>query len=819
MDGLAQDFRYALRQLRKSPGFTSLVLLTLALGIGASTAMFGVMNAILLRPLPFQESGRLVRVLSIQKGTVAGPSPLDLQDFAADNHTFDKIVVFDTWRKNVSVANGSTEPEQRPVGLVPAGYFEVLDIKPLFGRLFTDEEQRWGNQFEVIISYGFWQTKYQGDRSVLGKTIRINDEPYTIIGVMPPGLPTWWFDTEHGETELWTPFAPYATVWEETSRGNRDFSSIGRLKAGVNLEQAQADLQRMADNLAARYPLDHGVGVLLRPLQEDQSGGLRPVLLLLMGAVILILLIACSNIANLLLARNSGRTRELAVRIAIGAPKWTMIRQFAIENLTLGLLGGAIGCAFAFGGCACVVRFHPSRIPQLAAVDIDLRVLGFAFGISVLSSLLFGTLPAWIGLQVSPGDAFKEGGRSMTSTSRKRLGRIFVASEMALAVMLLVATGLLTRSLLRLENQQPGFRVDHLLRTHLFLPHAHYPNPANITRFCDEYSARVRQLPGVNDAVISAVYPPDAQWMQPFTVEGRPVSRLEDMPSATFNVTDSHYLHTLAIPLLRGRDFSNADSETSPPVALINRTFAQTYFPEQDPIGQQIQLGLPQPMVSSNAPNLRLTIIGVIGDTMNRGLALPPAPQLTALFRQTPDLNYGFKNLIVRTELDPLQLAPAIRQQLHRLDRDLPFAEVSSMDEIMQQQTSDRRYTTGLLMVFAAFGLGLAAIGVYGVVSYVVTQRTNEIGLRMALGAQSSQILWLVLKQGLGMAAAGTAVGLGGAWVLRKTVAELVFGISPADPATFMAAALVLIGFALSASLLPARRAAKIDPMVALRHG
>ena len=817
MGGLAKDLAYALRQLRKSPGFTTLVLGTLALGIGASTAMFGVMNAILLRPLPFRESGRLVRVLATQNGAVAGPSPLDVRDFAAANRTFERIVVFDAWRKNVSLSNRSVEPEQRPVGLVPAGYFEVLDIKPLFGRLFNDEEQRWGNQFEAIISYDLWQKKYQGDPSVLGKSIRINDEPYNIIGVMPPGLPAWWFNGPHGQIEVWTPFTPYATVWDETSRGNRDFSSIGRLKEGVSLQQARADLQRIANNLAARYPLDHGVGVDLRPLQEDQSGGLRPVVLLLMGAVILILVMACSNVANLLLARNSGRTREIAVRVAIGAAKWALIRQFAMENLTLGLLGGAIGCALAYGGCALIVRFHPARLPQLAAVDIDLGVLAFGFGISVLSSLLFGTLPAGLGLQVNPSEAFKEGGRTTTSAGRKRLGRLFVSSEMALAVMLLVGTGLLTRSLLRLENQQPGFRVDHLLRTHLFLPSARYRNPASITRFCEEYAARVRQLPGVSDAVISAAYPPDDQWMQPFTIAGRPVSRLEDMPAATFNVTDSHYLRTLGIPLLKGRDFSDRDTETGPPVALINRTFANQYFPGEDPIGGQIRLGLPQPMVASTAPNLEFTIIGVIGDAMNRGLALPPAPQLTTLFRQTPDLNYGFKNLIVRTSLAPLELASPIRQQLHRLDADLPFAEVSSMDEIMQQQTSDRRYTTGLLILFAAFGLGLAAIGVYGVVSYVVVQRTSEIGLRMALGAERPEILWLILKQGLGMAVPGTAVGLAGAWVLRKTVAELVFGISPADPATFAAAALVLISVAVSASLLPAQRATKVDPMVALR--
>jgi len=817
MGTLTQEARFALRQLRKSPGFTALVLATLGLGIGASTTMFGVMNAVLLRPLPFRDSDRLVRVLSTHNGTVAGPSPLDVRDFAAANHTFEQLVVFDTWRKNVSIAQHSIEPEQRPVGLVPSGYFEALDIKPMLGRLFTEEEQRWGNHFEAIISYAFWQTKFQSDPAVLGKSIRINDEPYTVIGVLPPGIPDWWFNGPHGLTELWTPFTPYPTVWDESARDNRDFSSIGRLKTGITLQQAEADLQRIADNLAVRYPLDRGLGVIIRPLQEDKSGTLRPMVWLLMGAVILILLIACSNVAHLLLARNSARTREIAVRLAMGAGKRKLLRQFATENLTIGMLGGAIGCALAYTGCALIARFHPGRLPQLAAVNLDLRVMAFAFLISVLSSLLFGMLPAWIGVHVSPNEAFKEGGRT-TLSGRKQLGRLFVTSEMALAVMLLVGTGLLTRSLLRLQDQQPGFRVDHILRTHLFLPAARYPNPESITRFCDEYSARVRQLPGISDAVISAAYPPDDPWMQPFTIDGRPESRLDEIPSATFNVTDPHYLHTLGVPLLQGRNFSDSDTETSLPVALINRTLAQTFFAGEDPIGKRIRLGLPRPMVSTTTPNLQFTIIGVTGDSMNRGLGLPPAPQLTTLFRQTPDLNYGFKNLIVRTLLDPLQVAPVIRQQLQMLDAELPFAEVSTMDEIMQQQTSDRRYTTGLLILFAAFGLGLAGVGVYGVVSYTVAQRTNEIGLRMALGAQRSQIIALVLKQGLEMAAAGTAAGLACAWVLRKTVSQLLFGISPADPATFVAAALVLVVFALTATLLPARRAAKVDPMVALRY-
>jgi putative ABC transport system permease protein len=824
MSRFVDDIKFAFRQFRKNPGFTSVVVLTLALGIGASTAMFGVMNAVLLRPLPFRDPDRLVRILSTQDGNVEGPSPLDVRDFAAANRTFEKMAVYDSgWRKNVSALPGSIEPEQMPVGLVPAAYFEVLGIKPLMGRLFTDEENRWGNQFEVILSYDFWQTRFQGDPSILGKTARINDEPYTIIGVMPSGLPSWWFNSPRGEVKLWTPFVPYLTAQEalreQSNRGSRGSWAIGRLKTGVSIEQAQADLQRIADNLSARYPLDRGVGVTLRPLQDDRVGDLRPAVLLLMGAVILILLIACSNVANLLLARNSDRTREIAVRVAIGAERSALIRQFMAENLALGILGGTVGCTMAWWGCAAIASVHPAQLPQLVAVKVDFYVLSFGFAVSVLSSLLFGTLPAWVSLRVNPSEAFKEGGRSNIAARGKHwLRHSFVAGEMALAVMLLVGTGLLIQSLLRLQNQQPGFRVDHLLRTHLFLPPVRYSNSSSITRFCDEYAARVRQLPGVQDVTISAAYPPDDRWIQDFTIENRPVSRLEDIPTATFNVTESHYLHTLGIPLLRGRNFLDSDTEAGLPVVLINQAFADRYFPSEDPVGKQIRLGLPQSIVASSAPNIRFTIIGVMGNIMNRGLALPPESQITALFRQTPDLNYGFKNLIVRTALDPLQLVTPVRQQLHSLDANLPFAEVFSMDQIMQQQTADRRYTTGLLTLFAVFGLALAGIGVYGVVSYVVAQRTNEIGLRMALGAQRGDVLWLILRQGLGMAAVGSLAGLLGAWILRQAVAQMVFGISPADPATFSAAALLLIIFAVAASLVPARRAMKVDPIVALRY-
>jgi putative ABC transport system permease protein len=823
MNRLRQDIRYALRQLRKSPAFAAVAVLTLALGIGASTTMFGVLNAVLLRPLPFDNPDRMVRIFSTQGDTTQGPSPVDLRDFAAQNHTFEKMAVYDAWRKNVSTSSGSIEPEQMRVGLVPREYFEVLGLKPLMGRLFKDEENQWGNQFEAIISHNFWQTRFHGDPTILGKTVRINDEPYTIIAVLPGEIPDWWVGTPHGKVELWTPFVPYLaanqTVWDEASRGDRGWGAIGRLKPGVSIQQAGADLQRIANNLAAQYPLDRGVGVKLQPLKEDQARNLRPIITLLMGAVVLILLIACSNVANLLLARNSGRNREIALRVAMGAERSTLIRQFATENLTLGLLAGCVGCALAWWGCATVARVHPAQLPQLASVRVDLGVLGFAMAMSVVSSLIFGAIPGWTSLKVSPAEAFKEGGRTNTaSRGRKHLGRLFVVSEMAFAVMLLIGTGLLIRSLIRLQEQNTGFRVDHLLTTHLFLPPVRYPDKAILTRFSDEYVARVRQLPGVQDATICAAHPPDDQWSQNFTIEGRPLSRLEDTPLAARNAIDSHYLQTLGIPLLRGRNFTDFDIETTTPVALVNQAFVDEFFPTEDPLGKRIRMGLPQQMIQSSEPNITYTIVGVIGNTMNRGPALPPLPHITTALRQTPDLNVGFKNLVVRTAFDPLQIAASVRQQLHSLDPNLPFAEVATMDQLIERQTADRRYTTGLLALFAGFGVVLALIGVYGVVSYVVAQRTNEIGVRMALGAQRGDVLWMILKNGLGMAAIGAMLGLLGAWAFRQAVSQLVFGISPADPITFSGAAALLILFALAASVIPARRAMKVDPMVALRY-
>jgi putative ABC transport system permease protein len=823
MKRILQDIQHTLQKIPKEPAFTALAVLTLALGIGASTAMFGVLNAVLLKPIPFREPDRLVRIFSTQRGNVLGPSPMDLRDFAAQNHTFERMAVYDVWRKNVSFTSGSTEPEQMRVGLVPGEYFEILGAKPLMGRLFKDDENVWGNNFVAIISYNFWQTRFHGDRAILGKTIRINDEPYTVIAVMSREIPDFWVGTPSGKTELWTPFVPYldknSSVWAESSRGDRGWGAIGRLKSGATIQQANADLQRIASSLAAQYSADHGVGVQLQPLQEDQVRNLRPVLRLLMGAVVLILLIACSNVANLLLVKNSARTREIALRKALGAETWGLIQQFIIENLVLGLLGGAIGCALAWWACVTVARVHPAQLPQLSSVTVDFRVLAFTLGVSILSSAIFGTVPALSNLKVSPAEAFRESGRTNSaSRGRKHLGGLFVASEIAFAVMLLVGTGLLLQSLLHLQNQRTGFRPDHLLRTHFFLSPVRYPSTNSITRFCDDYLNRVRQLPGVLDATISAASPPDDQWKQSFTIEGRPVARLEDSPVAARNASDSHYLGTLGISLVQGRDFSDSDNESSPRVALVNQAFVKTYFPTESPLDKQIRISVAQQVAPGTGADEVFTIVGVTGNTMNRGPALPPMPHFTTLFRQTPDLNVGFKTLIVRTALDPLQLAGSIREQLRSLDPDLPFAEVATMHELIEQQTADRRYTTGLLVLFAVLGLLLAGIGVYGVVSYVVGQRTSEIGLRMALGAQHSDVVWLVVRQGIGMAAAGAAAGLMGAWLFRKAVAQLVFEVSPADPITFVTAAAVLIALAGVACLIPARRAIRIDPMVALHY-
>jgi predicted permease len=827
LERFARDVKYAARSLRKSPGFAAVAILTLALGIGANTAIFSAINALMLQPLPFTAADQLVRIYSIQEGmfnTFAnpdGPSALDVRDFAQRSRSFQNMVAYDTWAKNVSFGESASQPEQMEVGLVPAAYFEILGIRPIIGRLFSEDENQEGENYVAAISAQLWRNRFGGDPSALGRKIRINGEPYTIVAVMPDVIPAWVEPGRH--SEIWTPFPYSPDMWAESGRGERGYAVLARLKPGVSLEQAQADLSVIAAALAAEHPVDEGVGVAAKRLADSRVGALRPMLYLLMGAVSLILLIACVNLANLLLARNSARQRELAVRAALAAGRGGLVRQLLAETLLLSLIGGAVGFACAEIGLRALARMHPENLPQLASVGIDWRVLTFTLLVSLATSLLFGLAPACMGTRMDLVDALKQGGRSgMSGRSSQRVRSLLVITEMAMCLMLLVGASLLIRSIMRLEGQNLGIRQDHLLRGRIFLPPVRYTNPGVRTRFCDDFGKRVRALPGVIEATVTTVYPPNNGWTQMLVIPGHPVTRIQDIPSAQFGVVDQHFLRALGIPLIRGRDFAESDTATSPPVALISEEFKRRYFPAEDPIGRKIHIGPPQlpgiAVEENITDEVDVTIIGLIGDFKNAGLAHAPQPQITVLYSQHPLVNGGFKDILIRTASDPHLVESEIRSQLRALDSDMPFAEVQTIDELVERQTGGQRFTTVLLASFAVAGLALAVVGIYGVISFLVAQRSQELAVRMALGASHGDVLWLVLKQGLKMATIGAVIGLCGAFAAQKFTSGLLFGISPVDPLTFTGAPIFLMAVAAVACAIPGARVLRIDPAQALRQ-
>jgi putative ABC transport system permease protein len=815
-----QDIRYALRQIRKSPGFAAVVILVLALAIGANASVFSVLNAVLLRPLEFPNRNRLVEITSIKDGKPVGVSGPDLRDFAMQNHTFAKMAIYDQWRKNVSTSPRGDDAAEVLVGLAPPEFFEALGIQPLLGRLFTAEEALEGRNHVALITESFWTSHYQRDPRILGRTLSINDQPYTIIGVLPATIPGW-LHRAQAQLPVFEPFVPGPGLGSEQWRGGRGNGAIGLLKPDATVAKAQADLARIAENLAATHPTDRGVGISIAPLATMRTGDLRPLLLLLMGAVGLILMIACSNLAALLLARNTARQREFAMRKALGAGRAALIRQILTETLMLSLMGSACGLALAWGATGALRTTDPGKIPQLLAVTLDWRVMLFTLAAGLGTCLLFGMAPALLSARLDAADALKEGGRASRGASRQGLRKVLVTAQIGLSLMLLVGAGLLIQTLERLEDQDLGFRVDHLVRGHFYLPPAQYPTADTITRFCDRLTERIRTLPGVRGVSVTTVYPPTDGWRMMFAIEGQPISRLEDVPSTIFGLVDANYLRTAGIAVVEGRDFSESDREGTPPVAVVNQAFVKQYFPDVDPIGQRIELGAPASLIAQDVwmgtQREMVTIAGVMRDNNNQGLALPVAPQLIALFRQTPAVNSGFKDVLVRSDVAPEALEQAVTQQLHALDSRLTLSEVETMSEYLDNLTAVKRFTSVILACFAGIGLLLAIMGIYGVIAYLVAQRTQEIGIRLALGAPRSSVIWLVSSQGLRMALAGVALGLMGTVLAARGMASLLYGISALDPVTLGSAAIALIAIALVACALPARRASRIDPMWALK--
>jgi len=832
LDSFVQDLKYACRLMRKAPGFSVVAILTLALGIGANTAIFSVVDAALLRPLPFPDSDRLVRIFSTKNGvSVGGPSRLDMRDLAAAARSFEGMVVYDHWRKNASGFGGSNDPEETVVGLVPGAYFQLLGIKPILGRVFTPEESVYGKHHVTAISAALWRTRFAEDPQILGKTLRINGETYTIVAVLPDIVPSW-MDQTNAAISIWTPYVS-PDMWAEGNRASRGDSSLGRLKPGVSYDRARAELTILADRLAQEHPVDRGVGVTIERLVDTRAGPVRPVVLMLCGAVAMVLLIACANLAGLLLARNSARSRELAVRAALGAGKWRLLRQLLLETLVLSLLGGSAGLGLASSAGLALSRIKLAEtmpytaaskvLPQFWSAGLDLRVLAFTLVVSIVTAVLFGLAPAFTAARVSLVDTLKEGGRSgTTGAGRQRFRRLLVITEVGFSLVLVFVAALLVQTMVRLERQDPGFHTDHLLLAHVYIPPARYPDSDAITRFCDAFGERLRVVPGVLDASVTTSYPPVLPWQQMFTVPGLPISRSDDVPVTRFAAVDSRFLRTLRLAIRRGRDFSESDTSTSVPVAVVNEEFVRRYFSNQDPIGREIRPGPPEgvppvPLQDFGSSTSDITIVGVVRNFMNDGMARPPAPQLFMLFRQLPGLNFGFKDIVVRTSTNPESIVPAVARELKSLDAEIPLGEIRTMETHLSSQTADTRFTTVLLGLFAGLGIVLAVIGAYGVVSYLVAQRTQELGVRLALGAGSTDILWLVLRYGLSIGLAGTVLGVAGAVAVRQSMAGLLYGVAVSDPVTLAGAAGLLLLVIAAASAVPAARAMRINPVEALR--
>lgn len=829
MESFLRDVRYGARMLLKNPGFTIIAVATLALGIGANTAVFSAFDALLLQPLPFESSDQLVRLYSTKNGVPmqgfgfpGGLSPLDARDFAQGNHTFQKIVVYDVWRKNVSFSKSRVEPAQMRVGQMPASYFQTLGVRPIIGRLFSEDENKLGRHYVAAINTRLWKELFAGRNDALGQKIFINDEAYTIVAVMPDVIPEWMESARLGKIEVWTPFA-FANIWSENERGGRGFGAIGRLKPGVRREQGEADLATIAAGLAASHPIDQGVGVAVHRLADTRVGTLRPMLFLLAGAVVLILLIACLNLANLLLARNAVRERELAMRAALGAGRRRLITQLLVEATLLSLLGAAAGLGVAQVVVSALRSVYSTNLPQLGSIQIDWRVVAATLGLCLMTSLFFGLAPALKATAVDLMDVLKQGSRTGTSSrATQRVRNILVITEMAMALILILVAGLFVQSIARLERQSLGIREARLLKAHFYMPPVRYPDPVAITRFSDQFAERVRGLPGVVEATVTTIYPPTNGWSQMLDLPDHPVTRMQDVASAEFGVSDAHFLKAMGISLLRGRDFAESDTATTQPVALISEEFRRRYFPNRDPIGQPVHIGPPKFLQNTDgattANDIDVTIIGVMNDFKNSGLADSPQPQIIGLYLQQPIVNYGFKDIVVRTASAPRLLVPEIADQLHALDSDMPLAEVQTFDQIVQDQVGDKRFTTILLSSFAIAGLLLAVVGVYGVVSIVVSQRKQELAVRLALGASPANAVTLVLRQALGTALIGTLLGLAGAWAVQRLISGFLFEISAIDPLTFIAGAIFLLAVATAASAIPAARVTRIDPAQLLRQ-
>jgi putative ABC transport system permease protein len=805
METFLQDIRYGFRTLIKKPGFTAVAVMALVLGIGANTAIFSVVNAVLLRPLPYKDPDQIMMVFEsrpqrgIAKTLVTLPEFLD---WRSRNQAFQDMVAFDSLSQSRTDGGGP----QRVISFVASpNVFSMLGVEAALGRTFRPEEERFGDHHVIVLTDGYWKRQFGADPNVLNRALTLDGESYTIVGVLPPGFR---FPLENVEADFWRPLS-YRNENLEDLRGEHTLRIIARLKPGVSVEQAQAEMNLVTGAIAQQYPksnTDHGATVI--SMHEQVVGKVRPALFVLLGAVGFVLLIACANVANLLLARATARQKEVAIRVAIGASRPRLIRQFLTESVLLALVGGMFGLLLALWGVDLLLANSPGDIPRLKDVGLDWRVLAFTVSATLLTGLVFGLAPALQASKTNLNEALKEGGRtSGGAAARQRVRSLFVVIQVALALVLLIGAGLLIRSFMRLRQVDPGFDPENVLTMNIAMPESKYPTSQQQTQFLGELLRRIKNVPGVEHA--SAVEPlplSSSDLVLSFVIQGQPPADPGAKTSANWRTVGPDYFHTMNIPLARGRYFTEQDDERSQKVIIINQSMAERYFPDKDPLGQQLTIGYNRATCE---------IVGVVGDVRHLGLDTEAGAEMYTPFSQTP---WEAMSLVLRTSSEPASVVAAVRGQVESLDSEMPVSGVRTMETILSNSVASPRFNMMLLAIFAAVALVLAAVGIYGVISYSVTQRTHEIGIRMALGAKETDVLRMVVGQGMVLAMIGVAAGLAGAFAVTRLMSKLLYGVSTTDPATFALISLLLVAVAVVSSYIPARRATRVDPMVALRY-
>jgi predicted permease len=812
LEQLIQDIRYGLRSMRRAPGFTIVAIVTLGLGIGANTAIFSLVNAILLRQLPFKNPEQLVALDS--KRTDPGKHPFTIPDFfdyRDQNQTLDEIAAYANWSASL---NGSGEAERVQGMRISANAFQLLGVEAIVGRALVPEDDMPGRQHVVVLSHGLWQRLYGADPRLIGQTLTLNGNSYTIVGVLPPQ-----FIFPVQEAELAVPLAPDADPLRSARTSTNFLRAIARLKPGVAPAQAEADLTSIAGRMRQQYPVanENKLGVTLTPLGEVVVGAYRHALWMLLGAVGFVLLIASINLASLSLARASTRHREMAIRAAHGATRWRLCRQMITESLLLAFSGGLCGLLLAWWGIHFLLALSPAGMPRQREVGMDARVLVFTLAVSLLAGSFSGILPALKASRVDLNEELKSGGRSGNDgTGRNRVRSFLVIAEIAISLVLLLSAGLLIKSFSRLQEVRPGFESENLLAVRLSLPGARYANRDALISFYDQLQPQLEGLPGVSAVgAVSALPLSGTRASIEFTIEGRASPRSEVWRS-DYRIASTGYFRAMKIPLLGGREFSEQDNTHTTPVAIISETLARRFWPDKNPIGARL-------LVDDNDQGPRMVeIVGVVGDVKHLSLEDAPVPHVYLPLRQLHEdgLVWMTNNQywLIRSRVSPLSLSSAVQREIRKVDPDVPASNIKTMEEYLSASVSPRRFNLRLLTVFAVAALVLATVGIYGVMSYAVAQRTREIGVRMALGAKPSDIFRLVIGQGMLLAMAGLAAGLIGALALSRLMSGLLYQVSTTDPATYILLTFFLLLVTLAACLFPARRATKVDPMIALRN-